>query len=69
MEKWWNERNCWQTIFRCVHKRSISRNTHYLITEDEAVALRLDPRVEAVELAPHNLGLKIEASNVNSDRW
>jgi hypothetical protein len=45
---------------QCVHKRSISRNTHYLITEDEAVALRLDPRVEAVELAPHNLGLKIE---------
>lgn len=45
---------------QCVHKRSISRNTHYLISDDEANTLRLDPRVECVELASHNLGLKIE---------
>ena len=45
---------------QCVHRRPISRNTHYMLSEDEAISLRQDPRVECIELAPHNLGLKIE---------
>jgi hypothetical protein len=32
-----------------VAKRTISRNTHYMLTDDEAQALRADPRVRAVE--------------------
>ena len=32
-----------------VAKRLISRNTHYMLTDDEAHALRSDPRVRAVE--------------------
>lgn len=34
----------------CVSKRPVSRNTHYLLTDDEARLLRKDPRVEAVTL-------------------
>ena len=32
--------------------RNISRNTHFLLTEEESVILQGDPRVEAVELIP-----------------
>ena len=34
----------------CVHKRNISRNTHYRLTNAEAEILRQDPRVQGVEL-------------------
>jgi hypothetical protein len=34
----------------CERRRSISRNTHYLLTSDEAEVLRNDPRIEAVML-------------------
>lgn len=33
------------------HRREISRNTHYLLTEEEVVQLRKDPRVRAVNLS------------------
>lgn len=39
-------------------RREISRNTHFLITEDEADQLRNDPRVLAVEQLPSALGLE-----------
>lgn len=39
-------------------RREISRNTHFLITEDEADQLRNDPRVLAVEKLPSVLGLE-----------
>ena len=39
-------------------RREISRNTHFLITEDEAIQLRNDPRVLAVEQLPSALGLE-----------
>jgi hypothetical protein len=38
--------------------REISRNTHYYLTDEEAVQLRNDPRVLAVELLPSVLGLE-----------
>jgi len=41
----------------CVNKRPISRNTHYLLTDEEAETLRKDRRVLAVELLPSELGL------------
>ncbi len=38
--------------FKLQMKRPISRNTHYYMTDDQAVALRDDSRVLAVELRP-----------------
>lgn len=43
----------------CVKRRPISRNTHYLLSAEEAEQLRLDPRVKAVELTFENLGLRV----------
>lgn len=43
----------------CAIRRNISRNTHYLLTEEEAQLLRDDPRVLAVELLPSELGLVV----------
>ena len=39
-------------------RREISRNTHFLITEEEAAQLREDPRVIAVELLPSAQGIE-----------
>jgi hypothetical protein len=44
----------------CSNRRPISRNTHYLMSEEEAEQLRKDPRVLAVELTPQELGLVIK---------
>ena len=38
-------------------RREISRNTHFLITEEEAEQLRNDSRVLAVELLPSTQGI------------
>jgi len=43
----------------CVLRRDISRNTHYMLTEEEAELLRQDERVLAVELLPSELGLEV----------
>ena len=43
----------------CFQRRPVSRNTHYMLSEDEAAQIRNDPRVLAVELTPEELGLKI----------
>ena len=43
----------------CTDRRPEERNTNYLLTYDEAVALAHDPRVAAVELNPDDLGLVI----------
>lgn len=40
----------------CLQRRPISRNTHYLLTYDEAVLIKKDPRVLTVELNPIDLG-------------
>lgn len=39
----------------CVHKRPLSRNTHYLLTDPEAKDLRNDPRIELVNIKIKNL--------------
>lgn len=39
-------------------RRAISRNTHYLLTHEEAEELRKDDRVLAVELTPKERGLR-----------
>lgn len=40
------------------NERSISRNTHYFLTDSEADELRKDPRVLAVALLPSALGME-----------
>ena len=42
-----------------VHRRPLSRNTHYWLTDQEAEQLRSDARVEAVTLTLADLGLEI----------
>lgn len=39
--------------------RPLSRNTHYYLTEEEAVQLRQDPRVIAVERLPREMGIEV----------
>lgn len=43
----------------CSMRRDISRNTHYMLTEEEAEQVRQDERVLAVELLPRELGLEV----------
>jgi hypothetical protein len=54
----------------CVERRPISRNTHYLLTEEEANALRNDSRVWAVE-EPLGQGRKklVSYATQTSDFW
>jgi hypothetical protein len=40
-------------------RRPLSRNTHYMLTDEEAATLKNDPRVEAVSLTIEELGLKV----------
>ena len=40
-----------------VHRRAISRNTHYMLTEEEAVEIRKDERVIACERPPRERGI------------
>jgi Subtilase family len=41
----------------CYNRRPISRNTHYMLTYDEAALIKEDPRVLTVELNYRDLGL------------
>lgn len=41
----------------CCHRRMISRNTHYMLTDNEAILVRKDPRVLAVERKPEDIGI------------
>jgi hypothetical protein len=43
----------------CHIRRPVSRNTHYMLTDEEAVTLRQDPRVLAVELTIEEQGITI----------
>jgi subtilisin family serine protease len=53
-----------------VHRREISRNTHYLLTDEEAEQIRQDPRVLAVELTPKDKGAIIKPLwTDNSNFW
>lgn len=41
-----------------VHRRAISRNTHYMLTDEEAAQVAGDPRVLACELSPDYLPMR-----------
>jgi len=42
----------------CLHRRTTSRNTHYLLTDLEVEELRNDPRIKTISIAPQYLGIK-----------
>ena len=48
--------------FRLNMKRPISRNTHYWMTEEQAIELRKDSRVWDVQLPPEERGIVLERS-------
>jgi hypothetical protein len=43
----------------CANRRQASRNTHYMLTYDEAKQVMADPRILTVELNPRDLGLEV----------
>lgn len=45
-------------VVECVNRLPISRNTHYMLTYNEAAEVLNDPRVLTVELNPTDLGLE-----------
>ena len=56
----------------CHIRRPVSRNTHYMLTDEEALALRLDPRVLDVELTMEELGIiagPAGSYTTSSNRW
>lgn len=46
-------------MVECINRRPISRNTHYMLTYDEAAEIKNDPRVFTVELNHSDLGIVI----------
>lgn len=46
----------------CIDRRPVSRNTHYLLTLEEAAELEKDPRIEAVLLKPKEVKTEMHAS-------
>lgn len=56
----------------CLHRRPISRNTHYKLTEEEAELIKNDPRVLDVELSLEEQGITIQPNytiTANFSRW
>lgn len=54
---------------KCVNKRYISRNTHYMITDDEARVLSQDPRVESVSIKIKNISDKTQLHSEQTASW
>ena len=55
----------------CLHRRTTSRNTHYLLTDLEVEELRNDPRIREISIAPYYLGIKAGTTSIEqtSTAW
>ncbi len=53
----------------CVDRRPVSRNTHYLLTREEAKALAMDERVEKVELRIRHEAIKQNLHATQTGTW
>ena len=55
----------------CLHRRTTSRNTHYLLTDLEVEELRKDSRIKTISIAPAYLGIKAGTTAVEqtSSAW
>ncbi len=56
-------------VVTCVAKRPSSRNTHYLLTEQEAENLRRDPKIQAVTLSLKDMGIKSQLHASQTAEW
>ena len=52
----------------CCNKRKISRNTHYLLSYEEALSISGDNRVRAITLTPERMGYKPEPISVLTNK-
>tara|TARA_Y100001970_G_C14253641_1_gene873543 strand:- start:2767 stop:5661 length:2895 start_codon:yes stop_codon:yes gene_type:complete len=55
--------------FRLNMKRPSSRNTHYWMTEEQAIELRKDSRIWDVQLRPEEMGMVIRRTAENYDTY
>jgi len=55
--------------FRLNMKRPSSRNTHYWMTEEQAIELRKDSRVWDVQLRPEEMGMVVRRTAANYDTY
>ncbi len=55
--------------FRLNMKRPSSRNTHYWMTEEQAIELRKDSRIWDVQLRPEEMGMVIRRTSTNYDPY
>ena len=53
----------------CILRRPVSRNTHYLLTDDEARELAKDSRIEAVTVKVKGLGIKTKLHSDQLGTW
>lgn len=53
----------------CVMRRPVSRNTHYLLTDDEARQLAKDPRIQSVTVKVKGLGIKTRLHSDQLGTW
>ena len=67
LEQFYNEMQL--SNFPLVLKRPLSRNTHYMMTEEQAERLRQDPRVIDVQLTPEERGMTIQRLSVNMEPY
>lgn len=51
-------------VVDCVNRRPASRNTHYMLTDEEAKQLKQDPRVRDVSILPAYLGISADTCSV-----
>lgn len=56
-------------LVECVKKRPVSRNTHYMITDEEARNLRNDVRVESVNLIIDPEIVKLKQHSSQTSTW
>ena len=63
LEQFYNEMQL--SNFPLVLKRPLSRNTHYMMNEEQAERLRQDPRVWSVSLRPEEMGMTPVRTNTN----
>lgn len=54
----------------CLNRRPISRNTHYMLTDEESVLISNDPRVQFTEkILPRKYAKKVLAYTHSSNNW
>jgi hypothetical protein len=51
------------------NRRPLSRNTQYLLTDDEAELIKKDPRVLTVRLTPSQLGIEVKPLYTQTAPW